>query len=444
MAGFYGGDTGQMRTQATACTQGAQQISDLAAALNGVINGVTWVGPDADAFRELWSGTVHANLISRAEAIRTSASELDGHAQEQDRTSSTDGFGGAAGAGVGAGAGAGSGTGAGAAAGAGVGNPFHGVGQSLGDGGADTAREGLGGSGSDEQPIGDTDYIPGQETYRYGASDDYGDVSSRTGDDRPLGPNAEQAATPWEGEEGLWGHIDASAQGSNSGGAHVTTDQHGNVTASAGGRASANAEFDASLHGPLGESVEVSADIGGAVYAEIGGTAGPDGLSAGAAVGWGAYAEGEAAYTVHGLETSVKGEAMIGAEAHANAHLGLTRTEEGRLNGFAAGFDAGAFAGAEAETTYKLEAPGGWFSAETKVGVNAGAGAEASAGFEISTDEISFQLGGALAPGAGGSAAGQISFRPNDFVNAFTPGDYDLDDAIDDVGGFFKSINPFD
>jgi hypothetical protein len=141
----------------------------------------------------------------------------------------------------------------------------------------------------------------------------------------------------------------------------------------------------------------------------------------------------------------VSGEAsaFAGAEAHANVYSGTVRNEDGQVNGIAAGFDAGAFAGAEAEAKFEVSSPGGWFSAEGSASAQAGASAGAGAGYEISTDEISFSLGGSLAPGAGAGAAGEFSFHPNEFVNSFTPGDYDLDDGISDLADMTSGISPF-
>lgn len=395
MAGFYGGDTEQMRQQAQACQGGSQRIEDLTSSLTAVVDSVPWVGPDMLAFRALWHGTVKPGMLAKAEDIRAKGMELDEHASEQDTTSKeTDG-----------------GTGGGS------------------DGGG-------GGGGRDE-------YKFGEETYRYGEGLDYGDFATRAGDERPIGQfsgGVEASTPPFEGD---WGSASAEAGASYSAGAHVTTDQHGNATASAGVRGEAGASAEGTFHGPGGGTAEASAALGVTGYAEAGATFGPDGGSAGAAIGAGAFANAEGSIYFSGLEGVGKAEAFAGAEAHANVYSGLVRNDDGHVNGIAAGFDAGAFAGAKAEAEFKFGAPGGWFSSEVKVGAEAGGSIGAEAGYELSTDKISFRLGGALAPGAGGSAMGEFSFHPNDFVNSFTPGDYDLDDGISDLKDWTSGISPW-
>ncbi|MCT1430630.1 MAG: hypothetical protein DI611_09700 [Brachybacterium faecium] len=396
MSGFYGGDTEQMRAQAQACELGSQRIQDVTDALGVVIDSVPWFGPDAIALRTLWHGTVKPGMIAKAEDIRAKGGELDQHATEQDTASGTGG-----GAGGGAGAG--------------------------GD---------EGGGGRDE-------YRPGEETYRYGDGLDYGDLATRAGDERPIGQHGDGIGAKTPPFEGDWGSASAEAGGSYSGGAHTTTDQHGNVTASAGGRAQASAGAEGTFHGPGGGMAEASAELGITGYGEAGATFGPDGGSAGAAIGAGAYANADGSIYFGGIEAEGKAEAFAGAEAHANAYSGLVRNDDGHVNGIAAGFDAGAFAGAKAEAEFKMGAPGGWFSSEVKAGVETGGSIGAEAGYEFSTDRISFRLGGALAPGAGGSAAGEFSFHPNNFVNSFTPGDYDLDDGISDLKDWTSGISPW-
>lgn len=87
MAGFYGGDTEQMRAQAQACELGSQRINDVTDALGVVIDSVPWFGPDAIALRALWHGTVKPGMIAKAEDIRARGAELNQHATEQDTVS---------------------------------------------------------------------------------------------------------------------------------------------------------------------------------------------------------------------------------------------------------------------------------------------------------------------------------------------------------------------
>lgn len=70
-------------------------------------------------------------------------------------------------------------------------------------------------------------------------------------------------------------------------------------------------------------------------------------------------------------------------------------------------------------------------------GAAAGAGIGGEAGAVVSTDAVGFSLGGDIATGLGLQGDVAISISPNNIVDTFTPGDYNLDDAIDDVSGAF-------
>src|SRR5690625_7068149 len=83
MAGFYGGDTEQMRMHGAASQRGAQRIADITAAMGASIDSVLWQGPDAEAFRALWHSSVKPGMLARAEEVRATGQELDQHAEQQ-------------------------------------------------------------------------------------------------------------------------------------------------------------------------------------------------------------------------------------------------------------------------------------------------------------------------------------------------------------------------
>src|SRR5690606_14349027 len=124
-----------------------------------------------------------------------------------------------------------------------------------------------------------------------------------------------------------------------------------------------------------------------------------------------------------------------GAEAHLNAYGHTTRNADGEVNGITFGADAGAFAGAKGDLDFAATAPGGWFSGAGSFGVKAGAGGGASFGGTVSTDEFGFSVGGDVAVLLGAEGSLGFSIHPNEIVNDILPGDYDLDDAIDDASG---------
>lgn len=435
MAGFYGGDTEQMRNHAQACASGSQRIHDVTTAVNAVVDSVVWTGPDAIAFRALWHGTIKPGIIARANEVRSKGDEIEQHAQEQDHASGPtdlsdllDRIGGP------------------------LRNrppllptaPYFGPfateqWQRIKDG-IERSRGGGGGSwGAEEQ------YFYGDEGYGPG---------NAASDDRAVG-DKEAGGSYWEGREGDGevGYFDGYADARASSGSHTTEDGYGNRTTSGGGRAGAELGLDAGLTGPDGSpAVTMSGRLGAEAYSEGGATAGPDGLSAGVAAGAGAY--GDLSFTSFGPggeQTTVGLSAYGGAEAHANLYGHLVRNDEGQVNGFTFGAEGGAFMGGKVEADFHQVAPGGWFSHSGSLGVDAGVSAGGGGSAIISTDEIGFHLDLGFAMGAGPSASYGFSIHPNEIVNDILPGDYDLDDMIGDARGafdaagrFFGSINPFD
>lgn len=437
MAGFYGGDTEQMRQHGTACQRGSQRLVEVTEAASALIDSASWVGPDAVAFRELWHGTVKPGMLARADDVRAMGQGIDRHADKQDQASAGDGTGGA------------------------LARIRDFLSDLFGPGGPSAPGGPLGPLG----PFGpmapltpevldglrnsvmDGGHRPGQEMY---GADGYLGAGGAAGNDRPLGAY-DGSFSAGRGLGGEHGHFGVHGRSGYSFGANQTVDEHGNVTGTAGGRAGAEIGFDGELRGLQGESTNISGSVGVEAYAEGGFTEGPDGGAGGAQAGVGAYAEGTlTAEGSQGGRATVTGTALAGADAGANAWAHLTRNEDGVRNGFTVGAEGRAFVGAEAGLAGEQTGPLGWFTHHAGVNAQAGLGGGAGSSLAVSTDEIGFRLSGDLAAGLGLSGSFGTSIHPNEIVDTFTPGDYNLDDAISDVGSALSpvgdklsDINPF-
>lgn len=442
MSGFFGGDTETMRQQASACTAGAQRLAELIESATSSVDGVSWVGTDAESFRESWHSGPATTAREAAETLRRLAQELQDHAEEQDETSSGD-DGGLLGM---------------------LRDLFPGPimipgplmplpapipGLPLGPGVNGSLSEALDGWFTGNGGTGPQDFYgdPG-----------YGDRGQMYGQDRPVGDQFtwNPDLLPGREFESDKGYIDVHAGANYSAGMNGSTDEYGNMTGTVGARGSLEAGIDEHVDLGSGFGADASMKVGMESYAEAGGTVGPDGYSVGARAGSGIYAEQSAGITHEsGASAAMSQSYFVGAEAHANAYQHVTRNADGQVNGFSSGFDAGAFAGAEVSQKFEATSPGGWFSASGGVTEAAGAGGSASAGYTVSTDEVSFSAGGKIAAELGLGGLGSVSMNPNAIVDSFTPGDYNVDDAISDargswdaasstVGSAAKSLNPFD
>lgn len=431
MSGFYGGDTEQMRGQSTACDGGAQRLLELISTLASTVNGVEWVGADAETFRARWQSEAETRAQDAGETLRRLARELEDHAEEQDEASAGDGSG----------------------LGGVLGGPFPPVmplpfpipglpirpgmpGLPAGPGfpilpgmpGGPTIGQWFSGNG-------------GSGPQGFYGGDDYGSRGTRYGDEQ-LGDafNWQQDLLPGREIENEAGYLDVHAGADYSVGMQGSTDPYGNMTGSLGARGSLEAGVDSHMNLPAGFGIDASGKVGIEAYGEAGGTVGPDGYSVGARAGSGAYAEQSTMFTHEsGASAGMTQSAWVGADAHATAHQHVTRNADGEVNGFSSGFSAGAFAGAEYKQNYEVNGPNGWFSVSGGAGATAGAGADASAGYTVSTDEISFSAGGKVAAELGLGGGGSVSVNPNAIVESITPGQYNVDDAIDDAQGAWNS-----
>lgn len=438
MSGFFGGDTEQMRGHAEVCAGGAQRLAELIETASTTVHAVQWVGTDADTFRDRWRNEAANRASSTAEILQRLADELERHAQEQDQASEVDGGGLL-------------GRIPGLLPPPGIPFPFFGPmmplpfpipGVPIGPGGFGAWFSGNGGSGP-QGFYGDPGYSGRGQMYDKVGQ--YGDAFNYSHD---LAPGREL--------ENEFGYADFHAGTNYSVGMNSSTDEYGNMTGSLGAGGSFEAGVDTHLDLPAGFGVDASGNVGIEAYAEGGGTIGPDGFSVGAQAGSGAYGEMSAALTHEsGASVGTTQSYWVGADAHANAYSHVTRNADGEVNGFSSGFDAGAFVGAEVKQDFSVTAPNGWFSASGGVSAQAGAGGSASAGYTVSTDEISLSVGGKIAAELGVGGGGTVAINPNAIVESITPGQYNVDDAIDDVQGAWNSatsaagdalsaINPFD
>ena len=418
MTGYYGADTEQLRAQATACARGARRITDMTDATTALVDAVTWLGPDAVAFRALWHGTIKPTMLAKAEDIRAQGTELDQHAAQQDQASDVGGGGG---------------------------GPLDRI--------IDVFEDWITSPHGPPGPFGPLtpDVVdfwqdsvmhggqrPGQEMY---GTAGYSSRDGTAGQDRPLGAYNDDFSA-WDGREaeGGLGSVDGYAQGNYSLGANGTVDRYGNMTGTIGGRAGAEIGVDGQLNGFFGNGVIGSARAGAEAYAEAGGTIGPDGFSGGAEAGAGVYGQANITTTdALGGSQGITGTGYAGAYASANAYSHATRNDDGNINGWSVGFDGRAFAGAEAIASFEHTSPGGWFSGSTELKAKAGVGGGAGSGAIVSTDEIGFSVSGEIAKGLGLGGSTSLSIHPNAIVDTFTPGDYNLDDAVSDIGGAFDA-----
>lgn len=430
MAGFYGGDTEQMRRHGAAGQQGAQRLADITEAMSATIDSVVWQGPDGEAFRALWHSSVKPGMLAGAENVRATAQEIDRHAEEQEHVSAEGGGGGLSGA---------------------TGGP---LGDIFGPGGLTGPLLGApllpNMLSALKNSAMDGGMRPGQEFY---GADGYLSPGGAAGDDRPLGAYHDDFSV-WDGPglQGEHGHLDPHGRGGYSFGMNETVDQYGNVTTTAGGRAGAEVGFDGELTGPAGTpGLNASGAVGVEAYAEGGQTEGLDGEALGVQAGVGAYAEATVEVEHgNGGSSQVSGDAFAGAEAGANGWNHATRNADGDINGWTVGGDARAFAGADAGLGFEETSPGGWFSGHTSIDVKAGAGGGAGGGATVSTDEIGINLSGELATGLGLGGSTGFSIHPNEIAETITGGRYTVDDGISALGSlkdtgqeWLSDINPF-
>lgn len=84
---FKGMNPDEGREVAQAVTDAGQQIMELVGDVSTIVNGVEWVGPDYDSYREDWSSFVSGAVDNLVTALQDKGRELNEHAEQQDSTS---------------------------------------------------------------------------------------------------------------------------------------------------------------------------------------------------------------------------------------------------------------------------------------------------------------------------------------------------------------------
>lgn len=87
---FLGADTDQLRSTAESFSDGSQRLEELFAVLVPLVQGVEWVGPDAEAFRAEFD-EAHRRGTSAARDLERWRTRLDAEGEEQDSASEADG-----------------------------------------------------------------------------------------------------------------------------------------------------------------------------------------------------------------------------------------------------------------------------------------------------------------------------------------------------------------
>lgn len=90
MNAFWGADTEALRTMSTILSRRATLLSELESQLSTTIDGITWVGEDAELFRAEWSRLARPGLRDQEFELRLQARRLLQHADEQDAVSAPD------------------------------------------------------------------------------------------------------------------------------------------------------------------------------------------------------------------------------------------------------------------------------------------------------------------------------------------------------------------
>lgn len=91
MPGFVGADTTQLRAFSTKVSQGAERLEALGDSLARAVAAARWDGPDAEAFRETWSGYVGPSLDAYVAQLRRHGENLRQQAEDQDSASGAHG-----------------------------------------------------------------------------------------------------------------------------------------------------------------------------------------------------------------------------------------------------------------------------------------------------------------------------------------------------------------
>ena len=84
---IWGADIEQLRNLGSKLQSGAGEIEQQRTNLSRVLDSTNWVGPDAQAFRDEWTGTHTAALNQVVQALKDAGQKATKNANEQDQTS---------------------------------------------------------------------------------------------------------------------------------------------------------------------------------------------------------------------------------------------------------------------------------------------------------------------------------------------------------------------
>lgn len=87
MSGFWGAEVEVLRQHGTACGAAAGAVESLLGSCASLIDGIEWIGPDADSFHERWGGEVRPLIEQMIHMLRADGRELSRHADAQDEAS---------------------------------------------------------------------------------------------------------------------------------------------------------------------------------------------------------------------------------------------------------------------------------------------------------------------------------------------------------------------
>lgn len=84
---MWGADVQQLGQLGSKLQEGASQIETQKSNLTSLLNSTNWKGPDADKFREEWSGTHTTQLTKVAEALKEASTRAKRNAEQQEQAS---------------------------------------------------------------------------------------------------------------------------------------------------------------------------------------------------------------------------------------------------------------------------------------------------------------------------------------------------------------------
>ncbi|CCQ48392.1 putative uncharacterized protein [Pseudarthrobacter siccitolerans] len=84
---IWGADVDQLRQLGSKLQEGATLIESQRSSLTSALNSTDWKGPDADKFREQWTGE-HTSMLNKvSEALRDASQKAKRNAEEQSNAS---------------------------------------------------------------------------------------------------------------------------------------------------------------------------------------------------------------------------------------------------------------------------------------------------------------------------------------------------------------------